>query len=128
MRSSADFPQKVEKMQSMYQSKDEAMLELDKALDYLRKVRIYRQYTESDDIFERQVILHLQLKEYLKLVPAWGEVSEPRQYFFSKVFTRLTTWQTNLLIYLVKTCPRLFSSIRRKVIEKRAQLKKKNLI
>ena len=128
LRSSADFPRKVEEMQVMYQSKEEAMMEVDNAIEYLRKVRIYRQYTESDDMFHRQAVLHLQLKEYLKNVPDWAEVPEVRQSFLSKVFTWITTWQINVLVYLVKAFPRWFSGIRSRVLQKHAQLKKKNLI
>ena len=112
----------------MYPSKEIAMIKVDQAIDYLRKVRIYRQYTESDDMFHRQVVLHLELKVYLKNVPDWAEVPEVKQSFLSKVFTFVTLWHTNILFYLIRAFPRWFSSIRSRVLTKHAQLKKKNLI
>lgn len=128
LRSSADFPRKIEEMQVMYQSKDEAMMEVDHAIDYLRKVRIYRQYTESDDMFERQVVLHLQLKEYLKNIPDWKIEPEVKPSFFSKVFNLITTWHVQALVWVVKNFPKLFGKLRKRVLVKHAELKKKNLI
>jgi hypothetical protein len=128
LRSRADFPQKIEEMQAMYPSKDIAMTGVDRAIDYLHKVRIYRQYTESDDMFHRQVVLHIQLKEYLKNTPDWAEMPEIKESFLSKAIKWITTWHINILVYLVKSFPRWFSSIRDRVLQKHAQLKKKNLI
>jgi hypothetical protein len=128
LRSRADFPQKIEEMQKMYPSKEEAIVNVDHAIEYLRKVRIYRQYTESDDMFQHQVVLHLQLKEYLKNIPDWKIEPEVKPSFFSKAFHLITTWHVYILMYLVKAFPKWFSSIRHRVLQKHAQLKKKNLI
>lgn len=128
LRSRADFPNKIEEMQQMYPSKEIAMQQVDSAIDYLRKVRIYRQYTESDDMFEHQVFLHLQLKEYLKNVPDWKIEPEVKRSFFSKVFNLITTWHVQALVWIVNNFPKLFAKIRKSVLIKHAELKKKNLI
>ena len=128
LRSSADFPRKVEEMKTMYPSKSTAMMEVDHAIDYLNKVRIYRQYTESDDMFHRQVVLHMQLKKYLESVPDWEELPEIKPSFFSKAFHLITTLQVYILMYLVKAFPKWFTGIRSRVLKKHAELKKKNLI
>ena len=115
-------------MQVMYPSKAEAMMEVDHAIEYLRQVRIYRQYTESDDMFHYQVVLHMQLKNYLENVPDWKIEPEIKRSLFSKAFHLITTWHVYVLMYLVKAFPKWFSSIRNRVLQKHAQLKKKNLI
>jgi hypothetical protein len=128
LKTQNDFPQKVEEMKVMYSSKAEAMMEVDNAIDYLRRVKIYRQYTEADVVFERQVVLHLKLKEYLNGVPDWAKVPEVKPSLFSKAFHLITTWHINILVYLLKSFPRWFSRIRSRVLKKHAQLKKKSLI
>lgn len=128
LRSRADFPNKIEEMQQMYPSKEIAMQQVDSAIDYLRKVRIYRQYTESDDMFEHQVVLHLQLKEYLKNVPDWKIEPEVKPSFFFKAVQLMTTWHMQALVWMVNNFPKLFAKIRKSVLIKHAELKKKNLI
>jgi hypothetical protein len=128
LRSRADFPQKIEEMQVMYPSKAEAMMEVDHAIDYLHKVRIYRQYTESDDMFHYQVVLHMQLKNYLENVPDWKIEPEVKPSFFSKAFHLITTWHVQVLVWMVKNFPKLFAKLRKRVLVKHAELKKKNLI
>jgi hypothetical protein len=128
LRSRADFPQKIEEMQVMYPSKAEAMMEVDHAIEYLRKVRIYRQYTQSDDMFEHQVVLHRQLKSYLENVPDWKIEPEVKPSFFSKAFHLITTWHIQILVWIVNQFPKLFVSIRKKALAKHADLKRKNLI
>jgi hypothetical protein len=128
LRSRADFPQKVEEMQKMYPSKEGAMMEVDHAIEYLRKVRIYRQYTESDDMFHYQVVLHMQLKNYLENVPDWKIEPEVKPSLFSKAFHLITTWHVQVLVWIVKNFPKLFAKIRKSVLVKHAELKKKNLI
>lgn len=128
LRSRADFPQKIEEMQKMYESKEEAMVEVDHALEHLHKIRVYRQYTESDDMFEHQIILHLRLKEYLKNIPDWKIEPEVKLSFFSKAFNLITTWHIQVLVWIVNQFPKLFASIRKKTLAKHANLKRKNLI
>lgn len=128
LRSRADFPQKIEEMQVMYPSKEGAMMAVDHAIDYLHKVRIYRQYTESDDMFHYQVVLHMQLKNYLENVPDWKIEPEVKPSFFSKVFHLITTWHVQVLVWIVKNFPKLFAELRKRVLVKHAELKKKNLI
>ena len=128
LRSRADFPEKIKEMQVMYPSKEGAMMAVDHAIEYLRKVRIYRQYTESDDMFEHQVVLHRQLKIYLENVPDWKIEPEVKPSFFSKVFNLITTWHIQVLVWIVKNFPKLFAKIRKSVLVKHAELKKKNLI
>jgi hypothetical protein len=128
LRSRADFPQKIEEMQAMYPSKEEAMMAVDHAIEYLRKVRIYRQYTQSDDMFEHQVVLHRQLKSYLENVPDWKIEPEVKPSFFSKAFNLITTWHVQVLVWTVNQFPKLFAHIRKKALAKHAELKRKNLI
>ena len=128
LRSRADFPEKIEEMQVMYPSKEEARMAVDHAIEYLRKVRIYRQYTESDDMFEHQVVLHRQLKIYLENVPDWKIEPEVKPSFFSKVFNLITTWHIQVLVWIVKNFPKLFAKMQEHMLVKHAELKKKNLI
>lgn len=128
LRSSLDFPQKIEEMKLMYPSKAIAMEQIDLALDYLRKVKHYRQYTESDDMFEMQAVLHLKLKAYLVDVPDWCEKTEPKFSTFSKVLTFISHWPVDLLYWTTRTFPKEFTKIRKSILIKRAELKKKNLI
>lgn len=128
LRSREDFPQKIEEMKKMYPSKEDAIVNVDRAIEYLRKVRIYRQYTESDDMFQHQVVLHLQLKEYLKNIPDWKIEPEVKRSFFFKVANLITTWHIQILVWIVNHFPKLFASIRKKALAKHADLKRKNLI
>jgi hypothetical protein len=128
LRSRADFPEKIEEMQKMYPSKEIAMMKVDHAIDYLHKVRVYRQYTQSDDMLHRQVVLHIQLKKYLENTPDWKIEPEVKQSFISKVFNLITTWHMQVLIWTVNQFPKLFTRIRKKALAKHAELKRKNLI
>jgi hypothetical protein len=128
LRSRVDFPEKIEEMKMMYPSKDVAMQRVDNAIDYLRKVKEYRQYTESDDIFQFQVVLHIQLKEYLETVPDWAEVPKVKESIFVRLVTPISTWQNKLFFYLVKFFPKWFSSIQSRVTQKHLELKRKKLI
>ena len=128
LRSRADFPEKIEEMQKMYPSKEIAMMKVDHAIDYLHKVRLYRQYTESDDMFHRQVVLHMQLKKYLENTPDWKIEPEVKPSIFSKAFNLITTWHVQVLLWTVNQFPKLFARIRKKALAKHADLKRKNLI
>ena len=128
LRSRADFPEKIEEMQKMYPSKEIAMMKVDHAIDYLHKVRLYRQYTESDDMLHRQVVLHMQLKKYLENTPDWKIEPEVKPSIFSKAFNLITTWHVQVLLWTVNQFPKLFARIRKKALAKHADLKRKNLI
>ena len=112
----------------MYPSKEIAMMKVDHAIDYLHKVRLYRQYTESDDMFHRQVVLHMQLKKYLENTPDWKIEPEVKPSIFSKAFNLITTWHVQVLLWTVNQFPKLFARIRKKALAKHADLKRKNLI
>ena len=103
---------KVEEIKVLYPSKEIALQKVDDAINYLRKVRIYRQYTESDDIFEHQVVLHLQLKEYLKNIPDWKIEPEIDQSTLLRLFTLINNWPLKAIVYLVDKFSKLFSNMR----------------
>ena len=112
LKSRSDFPRKVEEIKVLYPSKEIALQKVDDAINYLRKVRIYRQYTESDDIFEHQVVLHLQLKEYLKNIPDWKIEPEIDQSTLLRLFTLINNWPLKAIVYLVDKFSKLFSNMR----------------
>ena len=127
LKSKSDFPRKVEEMKVLYPSKEIAMIKVDEALAYLQNVRIYRQYTDDNDVFYRQVVLHIQLKEYLKQVPDWAKVAESVEadsYLF-KIFTLINNWPLKAIIYLVDKFQKLISRIRHTTSKKPKSIKKK---
>ena len=116
LKSKSDFPRKVEEMKVLYPSKEIAMIKVDEALAYLQNVRIYR-----------QVVLHIQLKEYLKQVPDWAKVAESVEadsYLF-KIFTLINNWPLKAIIYLVDKFQKLISRIRHTTSKKPKSIKKK---
>ncbi len=85
LRSQNDFPQKVEELKSLYPSKKIAMVKIDEAIDYLRKVGHHRQYTQADELFNIQVVLHFQLKEFLEMTPEWEQQPIAQKTFLNKL-------------------------------------------
>lgn len=86
LRSSADFPAQIEELKLTYSSKELALHSINADIEYLRKLKVYRQYTEADVAFERAVILIIQFKAEVNKIPEWKPADPVELKWYQAVY------------------------------------------